>query len=136
MATDPRVDAYLEAVTDPARRDEARRLARIFGEATGWAPALWPGGVVGYGRYAYRYDSGHGGTSFATGFAVRARDFALHILPGYAEHPEIAGRLGPHRRGKACWYLRSLAKADEAALADLIRAGLADLCALWPVEPT
>ena len=118
------------------KQDAALRLDAVFRAVTGWAP--WPAGrnLIGYGRYAYRYESGRTGESFATGFAMRAKDVALHIMPGYQDFPEIAARLGPHRRGKACWYIRDPSAVNEAALRDLIRAGLDDLAAQWPVEPT
>ena len=122
-------------ITDEKRRGEAERLDAIFREVTGWAPRLW-GEMIGYGRYRYRYESGREGEFLATGFAVRARDFSLHILPGYSEFAEIAARLGPHRRGKSCWYIKSLERVDEAALKDLIEAGLEDLKGLWEVEGT
>ena len=117
-------------------REEARRLDAVFCEVTGWAP--WTAGrnLIGYGRYHYRYESGRTGTALATGFALRVKDIALHIMPGYRDFPEIAARLGPHRRGKACWYLRDLDATDEAALRDLIRSGLDDLRSHWPVDPT
>ena len=118
------------------KRDAAREWDALFREATGWAPRDWGKAGIGYGTYAYRYASGREGTFMATGFAIRARDVSLHILPGYSDFPDIAARLGPHRRGKSCWYVRSLAAVDRAAAVDLIRAGLDDLRSKWPVEPT
>ena len=117
------------------KREEARRLDAIFRNASGFAPVAW-GRMIGYGRYHYRYTSGREGDFLATGFSMRARDISLHILPGYSEFPDIAARLGPHSRGKSCWYIKSLDSIDARALADLIRAGLADLATHWPVEPT
>lgn len=125
----------IAAVKDGDRRANATRLDGIFREVTGWQPKLW-GQMIGYGQYHYRYDSGREGDFLATGFAVRAREFSLHILPGYSEFPQIAERLGPHRRGKSCWYIKSLDKIDETALRDLIAAGLEDLRGHWTVNPT
>ena len=110
----------------PERQAEARRLDAIFREVTGWTPKLWRR-VVGYGEYHYRTKAGREGDFLATGFHMRARDISLHIMPGYNEFPEIAARLGSHKRGKSCWYIKSLEDVDEAALKDLIRAGLKDL---------
>ena len=129
-------------LTDPigalpeGRREEARRLDAVFREVTGWTPRPAGRNTLGYGRYAYRYESGRTGQSFATGFAMRAKDISLHIMPGYQEFPDIAARLGPHKRGKSCWYVRDIDSVDEAALRDLIRAGLDDLARQWPVTPT
>ena len=117
------------------RLSDGKILDEIFQAATGWKPKLW-GKVIGYGQYHYRYDSGRQGDFCATGFAIGAREISLHILPGYTEFPDIAARLGPHRRGKSCWYLRNLEKVDEAALGDLIKAGLTDLSTHWPITPT
>lgn len=115
------------------KREEARALDAVFREATGWPPRLW-GKIIGYGEYHYRYDSGREGDFLATGFSMRARDISLHILPGYSEFPEIAARLGPHKRGKSCWYIRNLAVVDPQALGDLIKAGLADLVATYEIK--
>lgn len=70
----------------------------------------------------------------ATGFSPRKAECVIYILPGYADFGPILARLGPHRMGKACLYLRRLDGVDEGALADLIRAGLDRLGALWPVR--
>ncbi|QMU57839.1 MAG: DUF1801 domain-containing protein [Boseongicola sp.] len=123
------------SLTDPEKRHEARALDAIFQDVTGWKPRAW-GKIIGYGRYAYTYASGRSGEFLATGFSMRARDISLHILPGYSDFPDIAARLGPHKRGKSCWYLKSLDGVDDAALRDLIRAGLDDLATQWDITPT
>ena len=119
----------------PEKRDTARKLDHLFQDATGWRPKLW-GKLIGYGQYHYRYDSGREGDSLATGFNLRARDISLHILPGYRDFPEIAARLGPHTRGRSCWYIRSLENIDEIALMDLILAGVDDLKSTYEVTGT
>lgn len=119
----------------PEKHAEAARLDTIFRDVTGWQPRIW-GKMIGYGRYRYRTQSGQEGEFLATGFNMRARDISLHILPGYSEFPEIAARLGPHKRGKSCWYIKTLDAIDEAALRDLIRAGLDDLAREAKVQAT
>lgn len=115
--------------------EEGRQLDRIFREVTGWEPRLW-GRMIGYGEYHYKYASGREGDFLATGFSMRVRDISLHILPGYTEFPEIAARLGPHKRGKSCWYIKSLEIVDETALRDLIAAGLKDLAEFAEIKPS
>ncbi|MEM7695506.1 MAG: DUF1801 domain-containing protein [Pseudomonadota bacterium] len=127
------VTARIEALP-AARQGDARALDALFRDVTGFTPRLW-GKIFGYGRYAYTYASGHSGESLATGFLPGASRISLHIMPGYNAFPEIAARLGPHTRGKACWYIKRVSAVDEAALRDLIRAGLQDLSHQWPVSP-
>ncbi len=126
----------LEAIEDPTRKAEARQLDALFRGVTGCQPVHWGRGLIGYGRYHYRYDSGREGDFLATGFSALKTKFSLHILPGYQDFPEIAARLGPHRRGKSCWYVSRLSQVDPEALADLIRAGLADLRSQYTVQPS
>lgn len=124
----------LETLAD-GKLAEGRRLDAIFREVTGWKPRLW-GKMIGYGEYHYKYESGREGDWFATGFNMRSRDIALHILPGYSEFPDIASRLGPHKRGRSCWYVKNLEVIDETALRDLIAAGLKDLANFAEIKPT
>jgi len=123
------------AGVEAARRDEADRLLGLFADATGWEPRLWGPSMVGFGRYEYRYDSGHSGESMATGFSPRKAELSIYILPGYADFGTILARLGPHRLGKACLYVRRLDKVDQSVLRELIQAGLVDLGKRWPVHP-
>lgn len=110
-------------------------MLALFAETTGWEPRLWGASIIGFGRYAYRYDSGYGGESLATGFAPRKAELSVYIMPGYADFGDILARLGPHRMGKSCLYLRRLSAVDEGVLGELIRAGLKDLATRWPVHP-
>jgi hypothetical protein len=133
---DQGIEAWLGSVTPPERQAEARRLIQVFTEVTGWQPRLYTGGMVGFGRYAYTYDSGHSGTSFATGFSPRKAELSIYILPGYADFGGLLARLGKHKIGKSCLYLKRLSDADEGVLRELIAAGLQDLQKRWTVEPT
>ena len=130
------VEAFLDGVTPPDRQAEARRLVQIFAEVTGYAPRLYTGAIVGFGHYAYTYDSGHSGTSCATGFSPRKAELSIYILPGYDQMTDLRDRLGQHRVGKACLYLKRLSDADEGVLRQIIAAGLADLKTRWTVTPT
>lgn len=123
------------AGVDPKRREETERLLAIFAEVTGWEPRLWGPSMVGFGRYAYRYDSGHSGESLATGFSPRKAEISVYLLPGGGDFGPILARLGPHRMTKACLYIKRLAAVDEGVLRELIRAGLDDLATRWELHP-
>jgi hypothetical protein len=117
---------------EPARRDEAVRLLAIYAEETGWEPRLWGPSMVGFGRYVYRYDSGHGGESLVVGFSPRKAELSLYGLLGADDG--LLAQLGPHRAGKGCLYVKRLAAVEEGALRGLIRAGVAETRKRWPVS--
>ncbi len=128
-------ETWLAGLEAGPRVAESRALLALFQAATGYPPRLWGGGIVGFGRYAYRYASGHGGESLATGFSPRKADISVYVMPGYDSFGEILSRLGPHRLGKACLYIRKLEAVDEQVLAELVRAGLDELARQWTVHP-
>lgn len=127
--------AFLNDVMPMQRREDGLKLDALFRDVTGFAPVLWGPSILGYGRYDYRYESGRAGTFLATGFSPRKANLVLYIMPGYADFSDILKDLGKHRLGRSCLYINKLADVDMDILARLIRAGLDDLSAKWPVRP-
>lgn len=121
------------AMLDNRRGAEARELDVLFRRVTGYVPRMWGPSIIGYGRYAYRYESGRSGEMCAAGFSPRGKAISVYVLPGYQDFGAILARLGKHRIGKACLYLNRLSDADQDVLAELIAAGLVGLRARWPV---
>lgn len=117
------------------RRDEGRRLLALFGAASGYSPRMWGPSIIGFGRYHYRYASGREGDYLAAGFAPRKSALSIYIMPGYQGYDAILARLGKHKAGKSCLYVSRLDDIDLAVLSTLIRRGLRDLGAIWPVSP-
>lgn len=130
------VEDLLAGIEPKGRRADAERLVPLFTEVTGFQPKVFKPSVIGFGTYDYVYESGHSGTSFATGFAPRKANMVVYIMPGYADFGDILGRLGKYRKGKACLYLGALAGVDLDVLAELVRAGLDDLGRRWTIDPT
>ena len=89
--------------------------------------------IIGFGQYHYIYDSGREGDCCATGFSPRKANLSIYVMPGYNDYSEILSRLGKYKMGKACLYVNKLADIDIDVLAELIRVGLRDLDAKWPV---
>jgi hypothetical protein len=133
--TDVSVAAFLAAVEPEDKRRDALALDALFHRVTGYEARMWGPSMVGYGRYDYTYATGRTGTSMATGFSPRKAEHSIYILPGYTDFGDILARLGKHRIGKACLYVKRLSDVDLAVLEELIRAGLADLGTRWPVHP-
>lgn len=130
------VAAFLDAVDHPVRRADAIILDQIFQRVTGFTPWMAGTSVIGYGRYHYIYDSGREGDCQATGFSPRKSALSIYIMPGYQDYSEMLGRLGKHKKGKACLYINKLADVDLEVLEEIITTGLRDLNALWPVTAT
>jgi hypothetical protein len=88
--------------------------------ATGEKPAMWGSSIVGFGTYRYLYDSGHGGESALVGFSPRKGDISIYITPGLDRYAAELAKLGKHKAGKACLYVKRLADVDVAVLEGIV----------------
>lgn len=111
---------WLATVADEARRKDCARLIQLMKRATGEPPVLWGGSIVGFGRYLATYATGKTLDWPLVAFASRKTGLVLYIMPGFARHDALLKRLGPHRTGKSCLYVKRLADLDPAALEDLV----------------
>lgn len=134
-STSVSVADYIAAVEPPAKQADAQVLDALFRRVTGFEPQMWGPTMIGYGRYDYVYTTGHGGSAMATGFSPRKAEHSIYVLGGYDNSGSLLARLGKHRAGKACLYVKTLGDIDMAVLEELIRAGLADLATRWTIHP-
>jgi hypothetical protein len=118
--TDADVGAFLEAIPDQRRRDEARTVCRLMQEVTGEVPVLWGTGIVGFGRVGLRYASGRELDWPVTGFSPRKTATTIYLMDGFEERLDLLARLGPHSTGKSCLYLKRLSDIDLDVLTALI----------------
>ena len=123
------------AAADPGKRADALVLDALFRRVTGFTPQMWGPSMVGYGRYDYVYASGHSGSAMATGFSPRKAEHSIYVLSDYADQGALLARLGKHRAGKACLYVRRLSDIDLDLLEAMIARGLVQLGAKWTVHP-
>lgn len=123
---DGNVDEFLNSVEDETRRRDSLVMRDLMSEITGEKPEMWGSSIVGFGTYVYRARSGGGDREwFKTGFSPRKQSLTLYIMDGFADYDELLAELGPHSTGKACLYVRDLAKVDRDILTRLIRESVA-----------
>jgi hypothetical protein len=130
--TNVTVDTFIDTVTDSGKREDSRRLVAMMERITGEPAAMWGPSIIGFGSYHYRYDSGHEADMCRTGFSPRANALTLYVLVGGAGQDALLGRLGKHKRGKGCLYIKTLADVDEAVLEQLIAAAWREMQARYP----
>jgi hypothetical protein len=121
LPSDQSVDAFFAAVADDARREDAIALAGLLASWTGEPAVMWGTSIVGFGRYDYRYASGREGTAPLVGFSPRKANLVVYLVSGVEDlYPKLLARLGPHKLGKGCLYLKRLADADRETLRALV----------------
>ena len=124
-ATTLSVGAYIDALSDPMRRSDAKELVQLMEQASGEKPTIWGPSIVGFGSYHYRYDSGREGDMPLIGFSPRKGAIVLYSLLGHSEAQALLDKLGKHTTGKGCLYIKMLSDVDRTVLETLIRSAVA-----------
>ena len=117
--TDVSVGSFLDEVAHPVRRADGKTLRAMMERITGEPAVMWGPTIVGFGRYHYRYASGHEGDAARVGFSPRSANLVLYV-GGFPEYASLLGKLGKHKRSKACLYLNKLADVDLDVLEEII----------------
>ena len=118
------VAAYLAAIEDPERRRDCRAVAALMRKASGAKAERWGRVIVGFGRVTQAYASGRTAEWPAIAFAPGTRELTLYLHCSKPASLALLKELGPHRRSKACLYLKRLADVDVDVLRRLIVASL------------
>jgi hypothetical protein len=115
------VAEFLKAIPDERRRSDCRIVLRMMQEITRARPKMWGKSIVGFGSHHYQYASGREGDWFVMGFSPRKQDLTLYLMSGVERHRELLGRLGKHKTGVGCLYLKTLDDVDLPTLRRLLR---------------
>lgn len=119
-ATDASVEAYIaERASDEQRADCGTLMAMLEG-ITRQKPKMWGPSIVGYGTCRYVYESGRAGDMPLAAFAIRGRELVVYLTVESEQQQARLARLGKHKMGKSCLYIKRLADVDQAVLEQLV----------------
>jgi len=122
----------LDAVSGEKVRDDCRAIIQLMEKVTGEKPRMWGPGIVGFGSYHYRYESGHEGDICLTGFSPRKQNLSLYVLAGFPGQEAVLRKLGKYKAGKGCLYVKKLEDIDIGVLETLINKSIGFLKMKYP----
>lgn len=123
---------FIDGIADESRSSDCRELMTLMSKITGQNAVMWGASIVGFGQYHYKYDSGREGDFFLTGFSPRKQALSIYIISGFDIAPELMEKLGKHKTGKSCLYVKSLDDVDREVLAQLIETSVAHMHRKYP----
>jgi len=126
------VEDFIDGVSDRRKRQDSMDMIALMRDVTGHEPKMWGSSLVGFGSYHYRYESGREGDFFLTGFSPRKSAFTIYIMPGFERYGALMKKLGPHRTGKSCLYVKNLDAIDRDLLKEIIRDSVARMHEKYP----
>jgi len=115
------VERFLGKVADEQQREDSLKLLAIMRQITKAEPQLWGGSIVGFGTFLCRSASGRECDWFQTGFSPRKQNLSIYIMSGCERHKDLLEKLGKHRIGMCCLYIKRLADIHVPTLKKLIR---------------
>ena len=121
------VAAFLNQVKDETRRKDCRKILAIMEKVTGEKARMWGASIVGFGSYHYVYASGHEADWPLTAFSPRKGDLTVYIVAGFDGQDDLLAKLGKHKLGRSCLYLKGLEGIDEGRLTTLIARSVATI---------
>jgi hypothetical protein len=129
--TKQNVEAFLNRIPDPKQRADAFSILALMKGITKSEPQMWGASIVGFGSFTYKYVSGRELAWFAVGFSPRKTDLTLYIMPGVGRYPALLKKLGKHKTGKSCLYIKKLDDIDLPTLKELVKQSVKDLTRMY-----
>jgi len=130
--TEVSAESHIAAIANEQQRNDARILVVLMRRVTRQEPRMWGPSIVGFGSYHYKYASGHEGDSALAAFAARGRELVVYIAEDFESRDVLLAKLGEHRVGKVCVYIKRLANVDLKVLETLVARSVADTKRRYP----
>ena len=132
--TEVSVEKFIEEIQQPQKKEDAYALLALFGEVTGEEAKMWGPSIIGFGKYHYRYASGHEGDAPLAAFSPRKTALTFYFMLPDGKREELLAKLGKHKTGKGCVYVNKLSDIDTAVLKEMIREDIAHATQLYGGE--
>ena len=130
--TEVSAESHIAAIANEEQRNDAQTLVALMRRVTKQEPVMWGPSIVGFGSYHYKYTSGHEGDSALAAFAARGRELVVYIADSFEGRDDLLAKLGKHKTGKVCVYIRRLADVDLTILERLVGRSIEEAKRLHP----
>ncbi|MGB6083676.1 DUF1801 domain-containing protein [Moheibacter sp.] len=119
--TEVSVEDFVNSVENEQKRNDSFALIERMKQITGKEPKMWGPSIIGFGKYHYKYASGHEGDAPLCGFSPRKSAISLYVFTGLERHEYMLEGLGKYTMGKACIYVKKISDIDLDVMERIIR---------------
>lgn len=106
-------------VSDQQKKEDSFRLIELMTAWSGFEAKMWGPSIIGFGSYHYKYASGHEGDAPMIGFSPRKAEFSLYVFSDTEKSRQLLEKLGKHKMGKACMYVKRISDIDLSILKEI-----------------
>jgi hypothetical protein len=117
------VEEFLNSIENEQKREDSFVLLEMMKKASKEDPVLWSNSIVGFGIKRYKSPAtGREADWMRIGFAPRKTNLSLYLGTYVDALGAALERLGKHKAGMGCLYIKKLADIDLKVLKGLIAA--------------
>lgn len=121
------VSKFLDSIDDGAKRRDCYTITQMMEKITGYKPKMWGTSIVGFDSYHYKYASGHEGDMCLAGFSPRKQNISLYLCGALDKRKGLLEKLGNHKTGVGCLYIKKLSDIDTKVLEQIIKESIVEI---------
>ena len=118
------VSGFIKRQPGEQTRADCLTLVALMEKVTGEKAVMWGPSIIGFGTRRLVYANGSETEWPIAAFSPRKRDLTIYLMDVFERRPELMSKLGTHRTGKVCLYIRRLADVDMKVLKELVAASI------------
>jgi hypothetical protein len=123
--TEASAEEFIKSVKDEQMRQDSFTILKLMQKVSKEKPKMWGSSLIGFGVKRYKSPAtGREVDWFKIGFSPRKGKISLHLVFNMQEQSEALNKLGKHKTGAGCLYIKTLNDIDVKVLEELIRAAL------------
>jgi hypothetical protein len=119
--TEASVEDFLNGVTDEEKRQDCFEIVKMMKQATKAEPKMWGPSIVGFGTQHLKYASGRELDWMVIGFSPRKQALTLYLSGSLNTYASLLEKLGKHKTGGGCLYIKTLKDVDTKVLKELVK---------------
>ena len=116
------VESFIDSIADKQKREDSHIILKMMEKAMKEKPKMWGSSMIGFGDVRYKSPAtGREVDWFKIGFSPRKTNFSLHLID-LKRHADLLSKLGKHKTGVGCLYIKKLEDVDIKVLEKMINA--------------
>lgn len=115
------VDDFIDSIDGETKRDDSRKIIKLMQKATGDEPKMWGTNIIGFGHRHLKYASGRELEWMKIGFSPRKQNLTLYLNLGSGWDESLLSKLGKHKAGMGCLFIKYLKDIDLEVLDEIIQ---------------
>jgi len=125
VETEVAVAAFIHSfVQQQQKKEDSFRLIGLMQEWSGFEARMWGPSIIGFGKFRYKYASGHEGEAPLLAFSPRKAALTLYVTDADGSYKPLLEQLGKYKMSKACIYCKKLDDLDLQVLEQICKTTL------------